>query len=214
MKSFVNAAVWIMGVALAFMTIGLPVLGTKLVAQDKRDTQPEVSTAAEKKLFMTTGLMIRKVVDVQASVDDAWQAWTTMEGVTTFFAPQASVELAVGGDFEMYFDPKQPKGQRGSEGCKILSFVPGEMLSFTWNAPPHMPLVRQERTWVVLYFQSLEAKKTRISLIHLGWQVGEEWQKALQYFDKAWELVLGRLQYRFEKGPLDWKNPFTPGGTK
>jgi len=204
-KSWVNAVVWIMGVALVFVTVVLPVLETKL------DARPEDSTAAEKKLFMTTGLMIRKIVVVQASVDDAWQAWTTMEGVTAFFAPQASVELAVGGDFEMYFDPKMPEGKRGSEGCKILSFVPGEMLSFTWNAPPHMPAVRLERTWVVLYFQPLEEKKTRISLVHLGWQVGEEWQKALQYFDKAWEVVLGRLQYRFEKGPLDWKNPFTPG---
>ncbi|MCX6581658.1 MAG: SRPBCC domain-containing protein [Candidatus Aminicenantes bacterium] len=207
-KSWVNAVVWIMGVALVLVTVVLPVPGTKL------DARPEVSTAAEKKLFMTTGLMIRKIVVVQASVDDAWQAWTTMEGVTAFFAPRASVELAVGGDFEMYFDPKMPEGQRGSEGCKILSFVPGEMLSFTWNAPPHMPAVRLERTWVVLYFQPLEEKKTRISLVHLGWQVGEEWQKALQYFDKAWEVVLGRLQYRFEKGPLDWKNPFTPGGIK
>jgi hypothetical protein len=22
---------------------------------------------------------------------------------------------------------------------------------------------------------------------------------------------LGRLQYRFRKGPIDWKKPFTPG---
>ncbi|MCU0287347.1 MAG: SRPBCC domain-containing protein, partial [Acidobacteria bacterium] len=147
------------------------------------DNPPEVSS--EKKLFMTTGLMIRKVVDVSASVDDAWDAWTTTEGVKTFFAPEASVELAVGGDFEMYFVPNGPKGQRGSEGCKILGFVPGEMFSFTWNAPPHLPSVRGEHTWVVLFFQPLEAKKTRISMVHLGWQVGEEWQKALQYFDKA-----------------------------
>jgi uncharacterized protein YndB with AHSA1/START domain len=120
------------------------------------------------------------------------------------------VELAVGGDYEMYFDPKQPEGLRGSEGCKILSFVPGEMLSFTWNAPPSIPEVRGQHTWVVLTFHALETKKTQVSLIHLGWQVGEEWQKALQYFDRAWEVVLGRLHYRFQKGPINWKSPFTP----
>jgi hypothetical protein len=87
------------------------------------------------------------------------------------------------------------------------------MLSFTWNAPPSLPKVRGEHTWVVLYFKALEGNKTQISLVHLGWRVGDEWQKALQYFDKAWEVVLGRLQYRFQKEPINWKNPFTPGKT-
>ena len=66
--------------------------------------------ATEKKLYMTTGLTIRKVVIIPASVDDVWKSWTTKEGVITFFAPKASVELAVGGDYEMYFDPKKPEG--------------------------------------------------------------------------------------------------------
>ena len=125
--------------------------------------------ATEKKLYMTTGLTIRKVVIIPASVDDVWKSWTTKEGVITFFAPKASVELAVGGDYEMYFDPKKPEGQRGSEWCKILSFVPGEMLSFTWNAPPSMPEVRKERTWVVLFFRTLKGNKTQVNLLHVGW---------------------------------------------
>ena len=159
---------------------------------------------------MTTGLAIRKMVIVPAPVDEVWQVWTTTEGVTTFFAPKAKVELAVGGAYEMFFDPKQPEGLKGSEGCIILSFVPGEMLSFTWNAPPSLPGIRNKHTWVVLYFQALEKDKTKVSLVHLGWRMGEEWQKAIKYFDSAWEVVLGRLQYRFQESPLDWKKPFTP----
>jgi uncharacterized protein YndB with AHSA1/START domain len=170
----------------------------------------EKQMSETKKYFMTTGLMIRKAVEVPASVDDVWHAWTSKEGVKTFFAQDASVELAVNGDYEMYFDPKQPAGLRGSEGCRVLGFVPGEMFSFTWNAPPTMPNVRKERTWVVIHFQALEAKKTRVSMVHLGWQAGEEWKQALQYFHKAWDVVLARLHYRFQTGPIDWKDPFTP----
>jgi uncharacterized protein YndB with AHSA1/START domain len=168
----------------------------------------------EQKWYMETPLAIRKAVVVPAPVDRVWEAWTTTEGVTTFFAPKASVELAVFGDYEMYFAPDQPKGLQGGEGCKILSFITGEMLSFTWNAPPSMPTVRKARTWVVLHFYPHESNHTRITLTHVGWQMGEEWQKALQYFNKAWEVVLGRLQYRFQKGPIDWKKPFTPGAAK
>jgi len=193
------------------VTMGMTVLQGELYGTPKHKKKEKgEQMEMEKKLFLTTGLIIRKIVVVPAPVDDVWKAWTTLEGVKTFFAPDASLELAVGGDYEMYFAPEQPEGLRGGEGCKILSFVPGEMLSFTWSAPPSIPEVRKERTWVVLTFQPLEGDKTQVSLVHLGWQAGEEWQKALKYFDRAWEIVLGRLQYRFQTGPLDWKKPFTP----
>jgi uncharacterized protein YndB with AHSA1/START domain len=162
------------------------------------------------KLYLTTGLVIRKEVILPATPDRIWQAWTTDKGVTGFFAPHASVDLAIGGKYEMYFDPKQPKGKQGSEGCRILSFVPREMLSFTWNAPPSMAGVRKKNTWVVVTFTELSPGKTRVSLVHLGWQAGPEWEKALIYFDRAWEIVLGRLHHYLQKGPMDWRSPYTP----
>jgi uncharacterized protein YndB with AHSA1/START domain len=177
-------------------------------------TAIEQELKGDNKIFLSTGLMIRKVVDVNAALDNTWEAWTTDEGVRSFFAPGSRIELGVGGDYELYFDPKGKPGQKGSENCKILSFLPGEMLSFTWNNPPSIPEIRNEHTWVVIFFQSLEEQKTRVTLAHLGWQAGESWQKALKYFDQAWDLVLGRLQYRFLNGPLDWKNPFTPDKKK
>ncbi len=207
-----QAIIWFV---LVIVTMGLTALQGDLYGTPKnKKMKKEKKMEKEKKLFLTTGLIIRKIVVVPAPVNDVWKAWTTPEGVKTFFAPEASLELAVGGNYEMYFDPKQPKGLRGGEGCKILSFVPDEMLSFTWNAPPSIPEVRKERTWVVLTFQPVEENKTQVSLIHLGWQAGEEWQKALKYFDRAWEMVLGRLQYRFQKGPINWKKPFTPSMEK
>jgi len=190
--------------------IVLFLIATGLSTYAAKEKKEKTGDTNVNKYYMTTGLMIRKVVEVPASADDVWETWTTTEGVKTFFASDASVELAVNGDYEIYFAPTQPKALKGSEGCKVLSFVPGEMFSFTWNAPPSMPNVRKERTWVVLLFKEVEPKKTRVYLFHLGWQAGEEWQKALQYFSKAWDVVLARLAYRFQNGPLDWKNPYTP----
>ena len=177
------------------VTMGMTVLqgelyGTPKSKKKKKGEQMET----EKKLFLTTGLIIRKIVVVPAPVDDVWKAWTTLEGVKTYFAPE------------------QPEGLRGGEGCKILSFVPGEMLSFTWNAPPSIPEVRKEKTWVVLTFQPLEGNKTQVSLVHLGWQAGEEWQKALKYFDRAWEIVLGRFFFRLQTRTNNWKKPQQSSG--
>ena len=150
---------------------------------------------------------IRKETLVPAALGEVWQAWTTPEGVTTFFAPKANVALAIGGAYEMLFNPDAPPGSQGGEGCRVLSYLPREMLSFSWNAPPQFPSVRQEQTWVVVEFRPLGADRSWVGLAHLGWQEGDEWQQVFNYFTQAWDLVLDRLVYRFSAGPVDWENP-------
>ena len=46
-----------------------------------------------------------------------------------------------------------------------------------------------------------------VTLHHVGWGDGGEWDKAYDYFDRAWDAVLANLQKRFAEGPIDWK-PF------
>jgi len=153
---------------------------------------------------------IRKEIVVNASVSQVWEAWTTAEGAVTFFAPKANIELAKGGSYELLFDLEAPEGSRGGEGLKILSFLPEEMLSFEWNAPTLYPTVRGQRTWVVVQFFPCGHNKVGVRLTHLGWKEGEEWNKVFQYFKRAWDIVLGRLQHRFATGPIDWSNSYSP----
>lgn len=154
--------------------------------------------------------VIQKSVVVEAPVGEIWRAFTTVEGVMAFFAPEAWVELAIGGPYELYFSPEAPAGSRGGEGLRILSYLPQEMLSFEWNAPPHLGQVRGERTWVVLQFEPMAAMETRVKLTHLGWGEGAAWDQAFAYFQRAWDVVLGRLVYCFAVGPIDWTHPYTP----
>lgn len=155
------------------------------------------------------GRMIRKEVVVRASVEAVWNAWTTSEGAVTFFAPRANIGLALGGPYELYFDLDAPEGSRGSEGLKILSFLPMEMLSFEWSAPPQYPTLRKgQHTWVVLQLYPIGKNEVRVRLTHLGWREGDEWDKVFRYFKRAWDIVLGRLEYMFSKGPIEWNNPY------
>ena len=158
---------------------------------------------------------INEKVTVKANVDDVWKAWTTTEGVKTFFAPDAKVELRVDGPFEIYINPLAEPGQKGADDMRILAFQDKKMLTFTWNAPPSLPEARKQRTVVIVRFISRGDALTDVTLQHVGWgegagdrgagDKGAEWDKAFDYFTKAWPSVLKNLKKRFDDGPVDWK---------
>ena len=145
---------------------------------------------------------------VKAHIEEVYRAWTTKEGIQSFFAPDCNIKMEVMGPYEIIFLPKNDEGSRGGEGNVVLSFQKNRMLSFTWNAPPELKKVRGERTHVYLKFIPVPGGKTKLLFHHDGWGNGEEWDKAFKYFEYAWKkVVLPRLQYRFEVGPVDWNNP-------
>ncbi|MBT3318133.1 MAG: SRPBCC domain-containing protein [Clostridia bacterium] len=139
---------------------------------------------------------IVKSVTIEKSLNEVWWAWTTHEGLFTFFGADNKIELKPGGVFEIYFLMDNPYGLRGSEGCKVLSFLPQKMLSFSWNAPPQFPDIRSDeyKTWVVVEFEQVGESETRVTLTHLGWPESKEWNKVYDYFDEAWESVLESLK--------------------
>jgi uncharacterized protein YndB with AHSA1/START domain/uncharacterized protein YciI len=150
--------------------------------------------------------MVRKEVVVPATADQVWETWTTTEGLKTFFSANARVELQVGGPFEIYFLMDNPYGSRGSEDCTILSYLPKKMLAFEWNAPPQFGELRDKRTQVILEFTAVDPEHTRVILAQIGWGEGAEWRRLYDYFDRAWEIVLGNFKKRFESGPIQWSD--------
>jgi uncharacterized protein YndB with AHSA1/START domain len=147
---------------------------------------------------------IDKEIVVPAPLDKVWESWTTREGVRSFFAPDAVIEPRVGGAFHIHIDPLAPPGARGADDMRFMALQPMKMLSFDWNAPPHLPEVRAQRTLVVLRFEPVDDKNTRVRLHHTGWGDGGQWDQAYTYFDRAWGNVLANLKKRHESGPQDW----------
>lgn len=150
--------------------------------------------------------LIQQVCSVSTGVDEAWSLWTTNEGVRAFFAPDSDIQLWLGGKYELYFDPSQPEGDRGSEEMKVLSFIPKRLLSFEWNQPPSIPDLRRVKTWVILEFSAINEDECELTLTHLGFGTTDDWDRAHQYFTKAWEIVLERFKNSITSGPIDWSN--------
>jgi len=134
--------------------------------------------------------ILSKEITVKAEIEKVWDAWTTTEGVQSFFSKDAKIDLRVGGEYEIYFQMDSPIGLRGSEKCRILSYLPTQMLSFEWNAPPDFGDLRNQLTHVVILFDQPQEGQVRLRLYHLGWGTGADWDKLFDYFDRAWSMVL------------------------
>ncbi|HEX8173255.1 MAG TPA: SRPBCC domain-containing protein [Thermoanaerobaculia bacterium] len=151
-------------------------------------------------LFAITVKPIETEVVIAAPVEAVWKAWTTTEGVKSFFAPDARVEARPGGAYEIFFDPKAPAGRRGADDMRVLVCEPMHRFAFTWNAPEQFPAARPQRTRVTLVFTPVDATHTRLSFTHDGFGDGGEWPAVRAYFDRAWnEIVLPRLVAKLEQ---------------
>lgn len=139
---------------------------------------------------------IHHQVLVPKSRAEVWKSWTTSEGLR-FVVKESKIELRPGGLYEWYFLLDNPPGSRGGEGCRVLSFLPERMLTFTWNAPPELQRTRREYTWVVVQLEDAPGG-TRVTLDHLGWPARglveePQWEETFRYFDRAWDQVLKQL---------------------
>lgn len=161
-------------------------------------TVPSVSIAGDREIKVS--------VDVPADIQSVWDAWTSAQGIKSFFAPGVNIEPRAGGLYEILFFPENEKGLRGAEGVRLIALEAPGRLVFTWNNPPSIPRIRMQYAVVEVKLMTLEENRTRVQLIHGLFGDGKDWENAYDYFSGAWPIILKRLVYSFENGPVDWQN--------
>ena len=140
-------------------------------------------------------IVCERVVPLPRS--EVFSLFTSADGIERWLTDSAKVELRPGGAYEIEFLPEAPLGSRGSESCRVLSFIPDRMLSFTWNAPPQFDKTRFLHTWVVVELEDAP-EGTRVVITHTGWpasgfQDEPQWEETFCYFAAAWPWMLEQL---------------------
>jgi uncharacterized protein YndB with AHSA1/START domain len=136
---------------------------------------------------------------VNAPADQVWAAFTTKEGIESWMAAHASVDLRLGGLMKTQYDAKGTVDDPGAIHNTIISFEPMRMLSLkVAKAPDTFPFANAIRNmWTVVYFEPLPDKTTRVRVVSLGFGNDEESKRMREFFNRGNAFTLQRLQKRF-----------------
>jgi len=126
-----------------------------------------------------TGRVLRIEVTVPATRAEVWKAFSTSEGLSTWLAPGAVVDLKPGGEWMVHF----PGGS--SAGGTIVSFVPQKEIVISALAPEQFPTVRAQRTTARFELED-RGTQTLVRLTQTGWKDGDEWARDAAQAVREW----------------------------
>ncbi|HLA14909.1 MAG TPA: SRPBCC domain-containing protein [Gemmatimonadaceae bacterium] len=138
---------------------------------------------------------------IEAPLQAVWDAWATSEGLRSWLAPQADIDLRVGGLLRANYNAKGSLADPQTIHNTVLSLDPGRMLSIKVSkAPEGFPFANAiQHMWTVVYFEPAGQNLTRVRVVGLGFRADPESQRMRAFFDQGNATTLKQLQRRFAK---------------
>lgn len=135
-------------------------------------------------------------LEIPASVDQLWNAWTENKNLTQWLTSKANVQAEPDGAYELFWEPDHPE-RNSTLGCQVLEVREKELLKFNWKGPvPFADLMNVEPlpTFVQITFRKTGANVSSVQLEHFGWGKGERWDEARAWQFNAWRGALQALK--------------------
>lgn len=153
---------------------------------------------------------------ISASPEALWTLFSTNEGLQSWVAPVAAIDLRVGGVFESSYDLSSRIGDAGNIRNRIIEFRPNQVLIFqVAEAPPGFPHVEQVRQLTtVIELTPINDDVTRARVSMLGYRAGEGFDFLYQHFARGNAYTLTKLDERVRLGPVDWSGAEVAAATE
>jgi uncharacterized protein YndB with AHSA1/START domain len=128
--------------------------------------------------------------------DLVWTLLTTEDGIRSWLAPQAEVDLRVGGLVRTHQDARGRLGDAQTTVSRILALKPKKAISLKLEqAPDGYPMAQFiEGTWYQIALDALPGGKTRIRCVGNGLATGWAAYAVRPAFEQGLDLVFGQLQ--------------------
>jgi len=140
-------------------------------------------------------------VEIDASVDDIWNAFTTTKGLQSWVAPLADIGFRVGGKWRANYNKDGELGDADTIENTILCYEPKRMISLKATGFPEGFKFEDaaKKTWSVFYFAPVTATQTKITIVGLGYDDSEQSQKMLAFFKPANKYSMDQLAAAMKK---------------
>jgi len=137
-----------------------------------------------------TDRVIDLTIDIDATLEEVWQALTTGEGIARWFAPHAAVTPGEGGSVSVGWDPKEMWTQ------SITVWEPSRRMQTASEMPSKDG--RMVRLAVDYYLEALSGR-LRVRLVHSGFDDSESWDDYIDGLDAGWTFFLFNLKHALER---------------
>ncbi len=136
---------------------------------------------------------------VAASPGEVWSALTTGDGLRSWFAPKADLDLRVGGAVRTNFDAAGALDGPGATTSTLLAVEPGRLLVTKVTTPPRgFPFANAlARTVNTTQLEGEGANRTRVRMTVVGFGADEESQRLRAFLERDRALEIESLQRRF-----------------
>jgi uncharacterized protein YndB with AHSA1/START domain len=136
---------------------------------------------------------------IAAPVEKVWAAYTTSDGLQSWMAPHAEIDVRIGGKMRTNYNKDGVLGDAGTIENTILAYEPLRMLSIkVAHAPEKFPFKHAiENMWTVLYFEPLAPDRTRLRCVSMGFTDDDESRQMRAFFDRGNAYTLRKLQEFF-----------------
>ena len=139
---------------------------------------------------------------VNTSIDTVWRAWTTSEGLQSWLAPHAAIDLRVGGKMRANYDAAGSLDDGQAIENTILSYEPERMLSIRVSkAPDGFPFADViQDMWTVVYFEPRGPNATQVRVVSLGFTTEPQSQAMRAFFEQGNADTVRQMQERIGAG--------------
>ena len=129
-------------------------------------------------------------IDIDATLDEVWQALTTGEGIARWFAPHAAVTPGEGGSVSVGWDPEEMWAQ------PITVWEPMRRMQTASEMPSKDG--RMVRL-AVDYYLEVQGGRVRVRLVHSGFDDSDSWDGYIDGLDAGWTYFLFNLKHALER---------------
>jgi uncharacterized protein YndB with AHSA1/START domain len=136
-----------------------------------------------------TDRVLDLTIDIDATLEEVWQALTTGEGIARWFAPYAEVTPGEGGSVSIGWDPKEMWSQ------PITVWEPLRRMQTASEMPSKDG--RMVRLAVDYYLEA-HSGRVRVRLVHSGFD-DSSWDDYIDGLDAGWTYFLFNIKHALER---------------